>query len=601
MRVLFWVLASLALAGPAHAVEFEVESLDQVVEMHGIWRFHVGDDPRWADPDFEHGLWDNIMVPRDWRRQGHTDLSGLAWYRAKVLFDLSNPEVRDGLHKVGVALGKVHSAYEFYAGGELIGGAGQLPPDPEMRADRKRIFSIPPSAINERGELVLALRVWRDPALGKASTAGMYEGRFLIGDVFELTRAVWFAESILLMLIISYLGFGLYHLYLYVRNRQLPEFFWFGLTTLMVAVYSLEMSQWKYVIEVLYNLPWLLHKKIEYSLAFLLPPVGLQLVFSLLHYDPPRWVRAYQLGFVLFFLVVVLVPGTDIFAYTLFPYQAYLIPGLIAVLLLVVWFAALGHREARTMTVGWAIFLFAAINDILLSYGVLQHPRLLTIGFFAILVTMAISLANRFTRMLNDLDGEVRERTEDLERSNEKLNEVARMDSLTGQLNRRGFAERVAVEIARVARSKRGFVVMMGDIDHFKAFNDQHGHACGDYVLQQTALLLSEQLRDVDIMARWGGEEFIFLLPETSLDGGLTLAEKLRSVLQQTHFSYEQSALGLTITIGVARYHQGMTLEDVVARADDALYEGKQAGRNRVVVASDSPLAGSEPGLVTDD
>ncbi|MEP5764693.1 MAG: diguanylate cyclase [Halieaceae bacterium] len=578
------LLVSLALTVPAVAAEFEVESLDQVVEMHGIWRFRVGDDLAWADPDYDHVLWDNILVPRDWRRQGHGDLSGMAWYRAKIQFDLSQPGLRGSLHGLGIALGKIHSAYELYAGGRLIGGAGRLPPAPLLSADRKRIFSLPASAVNADGELLLAVRVWRDDALGRASTSGMYEGRFLVGTVFDLTKAVWFPEAITLMLAIGYMVFGLFSLYLYLSNRKLTEFLWFSVTTLMVALYSLELSQWKYVVGYSAELPFLLHKKLEYTLVYLLPIPGLQLVFSLLSFTPPLWVRFYQAGFAVFGLLVLLWPNTDILAHTLFNFQLYLMPGLAAVLLFVVWCAARGNREARTMSLGWAFFLFAAVNDILLSHGLVQHPRLLTIGFAAIILSMALSLGNRFTRMYSHLDGAVRERTRELEQSNEKLSEVARMDALTGLLNRRGFAERADTEILRASRSQRGFVVMMGDIDHFKAFNDQYGHACGDFVLRETAILLSQQLRDVDTMARWGGEEFIFLLPETSLEGGTTLAEKLRSVLESAHFNFGGNELGLTITIGVAEFAQGMSLDDCLVRADAALYQGKQSGRNRVVV-----------------
>ena len=162
----------------------------------------------------------------------------MAWYRATVRFDLSNPALVENLHRFGISLGKVHSAYEFYAGGALIGRVGRLPPEPTPVADRVRIYEIPPAAIDEDGLLVLAVRVWRDETLGWSSTAGMYEGNFLLGDTFDLVRSVYFREAITLLLAITYFVFGIYHLYLYARNRKLSEFLWFGITTLLVGIYS---------------------------------------------------------------------------------------------------------------------------------------------------------------------------------------------------------------------------------------------------------------------------------------------------------------------------------------------------------------------------
>ena len=575
------LLMVLVAASPASAGEFTLDSLDTITELHGVWRFRPGDDPRWADPTYDHSDWDNILVPRDWRRQGHADLVGVAWYRAEVQVNIANIS---NLNELSWALGSVYNAYEAYAGGQFLGRVGRLPPDPQMVSDQRRIYSIPPDAIDENGRLILAVRVWRSETLGMSSTAGMAENDYMLGKGDELTQRVWLKESMSLMLGITYFGFGLYHLYLFYRNRKLPEFLWFGITACLVAVYSIEMSQWIFVAPLLKTWPYLVHEKIEYSVIYLLPGIGLQLLACLLHIKTPVWLRAYQLGFAVQAFIVLTIPGREVLTYSLFYWQCYVIPGLIGTLVSVVWFAARGHLEARTMTMGWAVFLFCALNDIMVAQGVIATPRLMIVGFFAILLSMAISLANRFTRLYNHLDQEVQQRTRELEESNERLVKAARMDMLTGLLNRRGFAEVVSTEIERTGRSGRGFVVMMADIDRFKSVNDEYGHAAGDYALRQTAKLLSGQLRDIDTVARWGGEEFIFLLPETTLEGGTVLAEKLSRVLERTHFTFEGNVLSITITIGVSAYIEGSSFEDTVNRADSVLYSGKQSGRNKVLV-----------------
>jgi diguanylate cyclase (GGDEF)-like protein len=572
----------LCHASSAVAAEFYIDSLDQPVEATGIWRFRTGDDMAWAATDYDHGRWDNILVPRDWRRQGYKDYTGMAWYRATFVFDLSQASVQKALDQLGISLGKVHSAYELYVDGKLLRTAGRLPPDPAIVYDRMRTTAIPRSAIDDQGRMTVAIRVWRDEVLGRASTSGMYENPVRVGKILDLTRKIWFGEVLTLMLVICYIAFGFYHLYLYMRNRRSPDFFWFGVTTLLVAVYTLEVSQWKHIVPVL---SFEVNKKIEYVFIYLLPAVGLQLVYSLVQHSPTRVERVYQAGFVLLALLVLLVPGQTIHTQTLFFWQVYVLPGLIGLMVLVIWAAAHGSIEARTMLLGWALFVAAALNDIMVAQGVLQNPRVLHLGFAAVLITMGLSLANRFSRMYNHLESEVQARTRELLESNEKLVDAARLDALTGLLNRRGFAEKAETEIARAARTRRGFVMMMVDIDHFKACNDNHGHACGDHVLRETAEVLATQLRDVDTIARWGGEEFIFLLPETALDGGAVLAEKLRAAVEGHVFNYQADvSLKLTITIGVAQYQDDMSFDDCLARADRALYEGKQAGRNRVVV-----------------
>ncbi len=594
---LLLLLLLLTPVSLASTVEFYIDSLDQPTEASGVWRFRTGDDMAWADPALDHGRWDNLISPRNWRSQGYEDYTGMAWYRATFEFDLAAPGMLDDLEQLGVSIGKIHSAYELYVNGRWLGGAGKLPPDAFATHDRMRIFAIPRSLVDDEGRITVALRVWRDDALGRASTSGMYEKPFMVGKVFDLTRAVWFDELLSLMLAIVYLTFGVYHLYLFIRNRRSRDFLWFGLTAILVALYSWEVSQWKFLTDFL---PYAVHKKIEYVTVYLLPAIGLQLVWSHLRFRPRPWQRVYQMGFVAFALVIALVPGSDIMAYTLFYWQVYLLPGLLGMLVHVLWEATNGNHEARTMLVGWGIFVVAVINDIMVSQGVVQHPRMMTLGFAAVMLSGALSLANRFSRIHHHLDKEVKLRTQELSDSNEKLVEAARLDILTGLLNRRGFTEKLEFEISRVRRSRRGFVLMMADIDNFKIFNDQHGHACGDYVLRETAELLREQLRDLDSIARWGGEEFIFLLPETGLDGGAVLAEKLRSVVERARFHYQGDiTLSLTITLGVAQYHQGMDFDDCLARADHALYQGKEAGRNRIVIEVAAPSSQSKFGKRT--
>ncbi len=181
-----------------------------------------------------------------------------------------------------------------------------------------------------------------------------------------------------------------------------------------------------------------------------------------------------------------------------------------------------------------------------------------------------------------------------LQAANTELETLARRDGLTGLLNRRGADEQLAHEFARHRRNGRPFSVAVIDIDHFKAVNDTHGHAAGDEVLRDVAHALADQVRQSDLVARQGGEEFLLLMPETDLAGARKVCEKLRAAvaavrvpLLAAEAAGDSRAVAVTISIGLAGMVAGEAAPAgpamLVEAADRALYAAKQAGRNRVV------------------
>jgi diguanylate cyclase len=161
-----------------------------------------------------------------------------------------------------------------------------------------------------------------------------------------------------------------------------------------------------------------------------------------------------------------------------------------------------------------------------------------------------------------------------LEDALERIREIATRDELTGTYNRRFLMESLARELARAGRSGGGFSVCLIDVDHFKAVNDTLGHAAGDGVLKQVAEIAGRGLRAIDVFGRFGGEEFLLLLPDTDRAGARAVAERIRAAVA--------AETRVTVTIGVAQ-HAGDGAAAVLARADQALYRGKAAGRNTVL------------------
>ncbi|MEM9533818.1 MAG: diguanylate cyclase [Pseudomonadota bacterium] len=176
------------------------------------------------------------------------------------------------------------------------------------------------------------------------------------------------------------------------------------------------------------------------------------------------------------------------------------------------------------------------------------------------------------------------------EAANDELARLARTDPLTGAANRREFAEQVGRELSRVRRHGSRLSIVMLDIDHFKAINDTYGHAAGDAVLQQLAESLLERVRrDIDLVARLGGEEFACVLPDTPLENGVAFAERMRQVIAALQVTFEGRKIQLTASFGVAEPPQDVRDIDAALKpADEALYLAKAAGRNRVEPSADS-------------
>jgi len=196
------------------------------------------------------------------------------------------------------------------------------------------------------------------------------------------------------------------------------------------------------------------------------------------------------------------------------------------------------------------------------------------------LVVMAAALRQRYHEQLDW-------RTQQLLESEARLRELSIRDPLTGLFNRRYMEEVLALEMSRAVRKQYPIGIIMADIDHFKRFNDTHGHAAGDAVLVQVGNLLRTHVRSSDVTCRYGGEEFILILPEASREITQIRAEQMRKDSSQLHVQYEDQTLEpVTLSLGVAIFpDHGSTIDALFGAADTALYCAKREGRDRVVVA----------------
>lgn len=169
------------------------------------------------------------------------------------------------------------------------------------------------------------------------------------------------------------------------------------------------------------------------------------------------------------------------------------------------------------------------------------------------------------------------------DQTRQRVNHNATLDPLTGSFNRRHFLQLVDREWGRAKRYNMDCAMLLMDVDHFKRVNDTHGHLCGDRLLREIARVSGETLRQADVLARFGGEEFAVFLPHTDPLGALDVAERIRERVEQLHFSWEERDVPVSVSLGVASLqYEHLTLDHLIHDADEALYSAKAAGRNCV-------------------
>lgn len=179
---------------------------------------------------------------------------------------------------------------------------------------------------------------------------------------------------------------------------------------------------------------------------------------------------------------------------------------------------------------------------------------------------------------------------EELREANQKLQQLVEIDDLTGLFNMRSIYQKLEFEMERGKRFNRTVTVVMIDMDKFKSVNDGHDHLFGSYVLSEVGKIIKGSTRNIDIPARYGGDEFLIVLSETPLAGVELFCERLRKKIEQTIFSYEQDSIKLTLSLGFASTEIGENIapKELVRRADMALYEAKRRGRNQTVAFQSS-------------
>lgn len=255
-----------------------------------------------------------------------------------------------------------------------------------------------------------------------------------------------------------------------------------------------------------------------------------------------------------------------------------------SVLAMILFFGTFGLSVAEVIGIGvYALLAFACAVAATTRLDAGPFGYLDTAYALMVLIVLGGSIA--LNLRIQRIRARLHEQREALAQALAVNRELATRDDLTGLPNRRAMQDLMELERRRSLRSGRPLLVAELDIDHFKRINDTHGHATGDRALQAFAGVVRNCVRDTDVLARWGGEEFVLLLSDTQMDDARELLERVRGAVAAMEIPHTSGMLSLTVSAGLAQHLPQDTLEATLERADQALYTAKSLGRNRVAMA----------------
>ena len=540
------------------------------------WHELAGAAPleRPAPPPFLHvpGTWDSLRIAG----QALPDL-GFATHTLRVILP------QGPLPELALSLAEGHSAERWWLDGQPLVERGRVSRTraEEQAAPAPRLVRFTP-----KGPTIdLAVEV---------SNHFHFEGGLVhtprIGTAAALEAEAQ-RDANLDFLVIGCLGIvSLYYAALCL-SRPEPSHLLFAAVSFVVTL-RVATLQWR--LPALLPLDAAAQLRLDYLTLYLAPAGYFAFVAALFPGDVPRGATRASAAFALAGVASVLGLPTAAFTRLRIVAIAVAIAATCAALAFVVRAARRGREGALLIAASCLIVVLVAVHDALNRMRLIPETRdLLPVAYAAMLFPHAVVLGRRLSSALSDsermgaslrdlnasLEQRIAERTAELER-------LATTDPLTGLFNRRHLLRLAEAERARARRHGYPLAVMVLDLDEFKRVNDTHGHEGGDAALGQLTARLATLVRGHDVMGRWGGEEFVVVLPHLDRDAAGKAGERFREALAVHPIVLpDGGTLSLTVSIGVAVAREGESFEEAIRRADQALYAAKAAGRNRVVLA----------------
>ncbi len=567
----------------------------KIVPLDGQWNFYwdilvdhknLGKGQEW------------IEVPKSWEQLDYP-VEGFATYHLEA-------KVEPG-REYGIKLKNIPTAYNFYVDGKLQSSSGRVAAEKNESHSRFGSDIVVLSPESNKVDFILQVSSY------SYYQAGITES-ILVGEpkMLHQYRDRRFSFFMLLSGIILIMSF--YHLLFFLFRKKDLSYLYFGLAGFLVFLHALMEANKVYGL-LFGHTSLQFDEKVQTVLLILVLPATL---FSLYHIFKKTFSRMmlyfFSLASIIAAVGIVILPfGAENPVWPIF--SIIIMLGIVFVLYVLIKNMIQKKLDAIIVLAGIILLILAIGNDFLIDYGYIYTPRLFYAGWTAFLLSISILIAKQFAdsyRRTGILTGELNKKNVDLEnayheieqrvrartkqlndakRKLQKANEVLKKDKrlfkslsitdgLTDLYNHSHIIKLLSREVSRSQRYGSKFSVFMMDIDNFKAINDTYGHQVGDMVLKNLGTLMKNNLRESDIAGRYGGEEFLIIMPETEIVSALSIGERLRQNIENHH--WEKSGLKITISGGMVEYDGKGGYEGILNTVDKLLYKAKKNGKNRI-------------------
>ncbi len=571
-----------------------VESLDlHSIPLNGQWRFYWQQLLAPKEAFLNSRSAKLIDVPHSWDRvqvEGESLHShGFATYQMSI-FGLPNGQ------PFALVVPEIGTAFRLYINEELVSSGGEVSDSKELAAPYYSPDIVSFTAKNSVTKLTLQVSNYH------LYWAGIWQPlRIATPEVAykeQLNNAI--RASVIMSILVTVAVFNLIH---FTLRPQDPLPFIIAISCLLLGLRELEDSQLLTVADI-WSLPWETYVRLNFLTFYLTAPI----IASYFHFSFVKDFHMWMMKAIYIvsgvFALLVLVTEPVWFSHTMIWYQIFAIVMMFYILWRLMVVVKRKRNGARLLMIGTLCLFSLVLNDILYNLQLVNTGLLVAFGLVAFVICQSYLTYIRFINATEEnvilyetlekrnqelesfshtLEEQVQHRTDELQQANLKLEELANQDTLTGIANRRGILPYIAQSIKGFQKAGTAFSLLVVDFDRFKQLNDALGHEIGDVVLSSGAKVMKSELRASDKIARWGGEEFLVLLPGTAIEGAEVLAEKLRVAIKEK--LSREIKRQVTVTIGICEYRQDESFEKMFKRADVALYEGKELGRDRVVLA----------------
>ena len=534
-----WVVAAFLSAAPIDVAPTGLTALD------GPWDLRLSD----VEGPSDDGDWQTIRVPGNLAFQG-VKVRGALWLRARfTVHDVSN----DYAFRAPM----ISNASEVYVNGVRLGGRGRLAPDGTLleKDFRSVVYRVPRELLRTDAPNSIQLRLGAFYGNAGVEAPGLW-----LGPENEVRDAHARSMAWIAMLVSLFLFAAFFHLVLFFGRAR--ERYYVSFAAMSIALASITAG--------INTLGYLLSDSSDFNaylvfVPLLLLPWAFVAFFSDFFTQKVRWL---QRGSAIFAVAALGFLCCTTAYHPLFPFfEAVVLPAatlLLGVsLVLVVYWTAKAVRDqqlgARAVLAGLLAYGMTGVLALAWNFELVPFHVDSNVGFAVFTGAMVVAIASRFDWL-------------------HRQAELGERDLLTGCFTRRGFLERAN----RLLQHRSVGSVIMFDLDHFKRVNDQHGHQMGDRVLHAAGQIVRRVVRSDDLVARWGGEEFVVLLPDLPRVG----AEEIAARIQRAFRAERIDGLGFTASLGVAERMRDEALEQWIARADRALYDAKNAGRDCIRLAA---------------